>query len=149
MKITNQQLLFLYVTAACSFTIYTLTSIKDCEAYWMHDASITITKWKLLADNFYLFLLPIFIILVQRFLKITTTARLFLTDFIIALSSVSVLLFAINKPCDVSNDEHYMFISVVMAMGYYLLRFISLLLTGIIIIQTIILKNKANKTTQV
>ena len=54
----------------CLLTIYTLTSIKECEAYWMHDASITISRQKLLGDTSFLFLVPLIIIIIQAFLKI-------------------------------------------------------------------------------
>ena len=126
-----------------------MTSIKECEAYWMHDASITIAKRKLFADTLYLFLLPVLIILVQLLFKIATPTKLLLTHFFIALASISLLLFAINKPCENLNNGHYMFISSTMTIGYYSLKLISLVVIGIIIIQTIILKNKAAKTGQV
>ena len=149
MKISSRQLLFFYLTTICLLTIYTLTSVKDCEAYWMHEASMIITKRKLLADTSYLFLLPSLIIIVQKIFKITTPEKLFLTHFFIALISILLLLFAINKPCDNVNAGHYMFINSTMTIGYYLLKLASLVIIGIIIIQTMRLKNKALKTGQV
>jgi hypothetical protein len=149
MKVSNRQLLLFYLTTVCLLTIYTLTSLKECEAYWMHDASITITKWKLLTDTSFFFLLPVLIIFTQKHFKIKTPTKLFLTQFFIASTSILFLLLAINKPCKNKNDGHYMFISSTMTIGYYLLKFVSLFVIVIIIIQTTILKNKATKTGQV
>src|SRR6478736_4981595 len=142
MKISNKRPLLFYLTAVCLLTIYTFTSINDCVAYWMHDSSITITKHKLLTDISYLFLLPVLIIIVQTVFKIATSTKLFLTHFFVALTSILLLLFAINKPCENANGEHYMFISARMTIGYYLLKLISLIIVSIIIIQTVIFKNK-------
>jgi len=149
MKISNRQVFYFYLTTVCFLTIYTLTSIKECEAYWMHDASMTITKQKLFAETSYLFVLPILIIIVQTLFKIATPTKLFLTHFFIALTSILLLLLAISKPCENLNDGHYMFISSTMTIGYYLFKLISLVIIGIIIIQTIVLKNKNTKTGQV
>ena len=149
MKISIRQVLYFYITTVCFLTIYTLTSVKQCEAYWMHDASITITKKKLFIETSYLFLLPIVIIIVQTLFKIATPTKLFLTHFFIAFTSILLLLFAISKPCGNLNDGHYMFISSTMTIGYYLFKLVSLLIIGIIIIQTIVLKNKDTKTGQV
>lgn len=149
MKISIRQVLYFYITTVCFLTIYTLTSVKQCEAYWMHDASITITKKKLFIETSYLFLLPIVIIIVQTLFKIATPTKLFLTHFFIAFTSILLLLFAISKPCGNLNDGHYMFISSTMTIGYYLFKLVSLLIIGIIIIQTIVLKNKDTKTEQV
>ena len=145
MKINNRQALYFYLTAVCFLTIYILTSIKECEAYWMHDTSMTITKFKLFSDTSYLFLPPIFIIIVQTLFKIATPTKVFLTHFFIALTSMLLLLFAINKPCENLNGGHYMFISTAMTIGYYLLKLVSLLIICIIIIQTINFKNKTKK----
>jgi len=146
MKIGNRLLLYLYLIGVCFLTIYTFTSIKECEAYWMHDASITIAKRKLLADTYLLFLLPVLIILVQSIFKIATPVKLFLTHFFIAMTSISLLLFATTKPCENLNGGHYMFISSTMTIGYYALKLISLVIIGIIMFHTIILKNKTAKT---
>ena len=143
MKVSGKQLLFFYAVTIFLLTIYTLTSIKECEAYWMHDASITITKKKVLINTSYLFLLPVLIILVQTFLKINTQTKLFLTHFFIALTSISLLLLTIDKPCKNLNGGHYMFVSSTMILGYYLFKVTSFIIIGIIIIQTIKLtKNK-------
>ena len=71
-----------------------------------------------------------------------------MTHFFVALTSISLLLFAINKPCENVNNGHYMFISSTMTIGYYLLKLISIVIIGIIIIRTILLKTKTNKTRQ-
>jgi hypothetical protein len=148
MKVSNRQLLLFYLTTVCLLTIYTLTSLKECEAYWMHDASLTITKWKLLANTSLFFLLPVLIILAQLHFKITIPTKFFLTQFFISLTSILLLLFAINKPCENKNG-HYMFISPTLTIGYYLFKLVSLVIICVIIIQTIILKNKIAKTEQV
>ena len=73
----------------------------------------------------------------------------YLANVYIALTSILLLLFAINKPCENLNDGHYMFISSAMTIGYYLLKLVSLVIIGIIIIQTIILRNKTTGIEQV
>jgi hypothetical protein len=115
----------------------------------MHDTSIIITKWKLLANTSLFFLLPVLIILAQVHFKIKTPTKLFLTQFFIAFASILLLLFAINKPSENKNDGHYMFISSTMTIGFYLLKLVSLVIICVIIIQRIILKNKIAKTGQV
>ena len=137
MKISNRELLFIYTIAACFLTIYTLISIKQCEAYWMHDASINITKQKLLLDTLYLFVLPILTLFIQRLFKTKTQTKLFVIHFLIALTSILLLIFAINKPCDNINGGHYMFINSTMTLGYYLLKLICFIIIFIIILQTI------------
>ena len=137
-------MLIFYAVAVSLLTIYTLTSIKECEAYWMHDASITITKEQIFINVFYLFLLPGLIIIVQTFLKINTQTGLFLTQLSIALTSISLLLLTIDKPCESINGGHYMFVSLTMILGYYLLKVVSFVIIGIIIIQTI----KASKNSR-
>ena len=145
MKINKRHLVIFYFIVVCLMTIYTLTSIKECEAYWTHDASITITKQKILLDTLYLFMLPILTIIVQTVLKIKTQTRLFLTHFLIALTSVLLLTYAINKPCENINNGHYMFINLIMTLGYYLFKLTSFIILFIIIIQTIILKIRGTK----
>jgi hypothetical protein len=137
MKISNRELLFFYAIAICISTIYTLTSINECEAYWMHDASINITKQKLLLDIIYFFVLPILTLFVQRLFKTKTQSLLFLTHFLIALTSILLLILAINKPCDNINGGHYMFINSTMTLGYYLLKLTCFIILFIIISQTI------------
>ena len=137
MKISNRKLLFLYTIAICFSTIYTLTSIKECEAYWMHDASINITKQKLLLDTLYLFVLPTLTLFIQRLFKTKTQALLFLIHFLIALTSILFLIFAINKPCENINGGHYMFINSTMTLGYYLLKLTCFIILFIIISKTI------------
>ena len=146
MKTINKKILGFYLTAVCLFTIYTITSIKECEAYWMHDASITITRRKLLTNIALLFVWPILIILTQMIIKIKTKANLFLAHFIISFTSILLLVAALNKPCENINGGHYMFISAGMILGYYLLKLISLIIIAIITIKTIILKYKISKT---
>ena len=145
MKITPRQLSFLYFTTICLLTIYTFTSIKECEAYWMHDASIKISKQKLLGDTSFLFLLPLIIILIQPLFKIKAQTNLFLTQFFIAATSILFFIFATNKPCDSVNKGDYMIINSTLTLGYYLFKLISVVIIGIIIIRTIRLKNKNNR----
>ena len=137
MKISNRELLFLYTIAICFSTIYTLTSIKECEAYWMHDASINITKQKLLLDTLYLFVLPTLTLFVQRLCKTKIQTKLFVTHFIIALTSILLLIFATNKPFENINGGHYMFINSTMTLSYYLLKLTCFIIIFIIILQTI------------
>ena len=137
MRTNSGQLLIFYTAAVSLLTIYTLTSVKECEAYWMHDASITITKEQIFINALYFFLLPGLIIIVQTFLKINTQTGRFLTQLFIALTSISLLLLTINKPCENLNGGHYMFVSSIMILGYYLLKIASFIIIGIIIIQTI------------
>lgn len=149
MRINNRQLIFRYLAVIFVLTIYTLLSIKECDAYWMHDAAIAITKQKMLTDTSYLFLLPILIIIVQMFFNIKTQVRLFLIHLFSALASILLLIFAINKPCENLNNDHYMFISATMVLGYYLFKFVSFIIIGIIIVHTILSRNKAVKAEQV
>mgnify|MGYP006902008992 CR=1 FL=1 len=103
----------------------------------MHDASINITKQKLLLDIVYFFVLPILTLFVQRLFKTKTQSLLFLTHFLIALTSILLLILAINKPCDNINGGHYMFINSTMTLGYYLLKLTCFIILFIIISQTI------------
>ena len=134
---SNKQLAISYMVVICLLIVYTLTSIKECEAYWMHDVSILITKEKILYDIFYLFILPLLTIIIQIFKNLKTQTKLLKTQFILALISISLLLFAINKPCENINDGHYMFINSIMTLGYYLLYLSSFIIVLIIIIKTI------------
>ena len=145
MKISIRRLLYFYLATVCFLTIYILASIKECDAYWMHDRLITITKRKLFIDTSYLFLLPVVMILVQKIIKITTQANLFLTHYFITLTSILLLLFTINKPCENLNGGHYMFISTTMTIGYYWLKLVSFVIIGSILIQTILLKIRHSK----
>ena len=142
MKITLRQLSFLYFTTICLLAIYTLTSIKECEAYWMHDVSIKISKQKLIGDTLFLFLLPLIIVLIQPLFKIKAQTNLFLAQFFIAATSILFFVFATNKPCDRVNEGRYMFINSTLTLGYYIFKLISIVIIGIIIVRTISLKNK-------
>ena len=142
MKINIKHLSLFYIVSFCFYTLYTVLSIEECEAYWMHDASITISKNKIRTDIYYLFLLPIFVILVQKVFQIKIQIELFVTHFLAAFLSISLLMLAINQPCEHINNGHYMFIDTFMTIGYYLLKLSSFVLMGIIIIWAIILKIK-------
>ena len=137
MKISNRLLLVIYIIATGLVSSYTLTSIENCEAFWMHDGSITISKEKVFLNILYLFLLPVLIILIQRVFKIKTQKRLFLTHFFVAVTSISLLLSITNQPCKYLNGGHYMFISFSMTLCYFFLKLVSFVIIGIIIIKTI------------
>lgn len=142
MQISTRQLLLSYLIILFFFIIYILTAVKECEAYWIHDLSISITKLKLITDTSYLFMLPMLIILIQTFFRIKTQVILFFIHTLIAFTSFLLLLFAIDKPCENLNNEHYMFISSTMIIAYYFLKSVSFVIVGIIIIQTIFSRNK-------
>jgi hypothetical protein len=148
MTFNNKTLLFFYAIAVCFFTVYTLTFIKECEAYWMHDASILITKQKLLTDTVYLFVLPLLTLFVQRLLKAKTQTILFLIHFFLALTSLFLLIRAVNKPCENVNSVHFVFISLPMALGYYLLKLICFVILFIILVQTILFKIRIKDITK-
>ncbi len=148
MKISNRLVFYFYLMTVCFLIIYTLTSIEKCEAYWMHDASILISKRNLFANTSYLFLLPMLIIIAQSPYKIPIPTKLFLIHYFIALTSILLLLFAINKPCENLNNGHYMFISSTKIIGYYFFKLVSSILIGVILIQFIILKSYTAKTGQ-
>lgn len=147
MKINNRELLLFYIIAACFLAIYTLTSINECEAYWMHDAAIKINKQRFLTDTLNLFVLPSLIIFAQRFFKIKTRQKLFLTHFFTAFTSVLLLLVAINKPYENINGGHYMFVSATMTFGYFLLKSSCFIILFIILLQTILFKIRSTKLT--
>ena len=142
MSINWKQLLFVYFATLCFFTVFTFPSIKECEAYWMHDASIEVSKQKLLVDVSLLFLLPFLTIILQVIVKMEVPVRLFMKHFIIALTSFSAFVFAVSKPCESINGGHYMFINSTTTLIYYLLKIISLIIIGIILYRTIFRKKE-------
>jgi hypothetical protein len=78
-----------------------------------------------------------------------TSTKYFLIHFFISLTSISLLLFAINKPCNNVNNGHYMFINLTMTIGYFLFKLLSLVIISSIIIQIVRLKYKSIKIRQV
>jgi len=145
MKVSFVHLVVIYLLAFCFCTLYSLTSVNECEAYWMHDASIVISKKRIITDAVLLFLSPALIILARKLFQLKIQGGFFLMHFFIAATSISSFVFAIDKPCEKINNGNYMFISSPLIFGYYLLKLLSLVILCILLIQTIILKNKVGQ----
>lgn len=149
MKISFWHLVTAYLFAFAFFIVYSLTSTTECEAYWMHDASIVINPKRLAGYCTYLFILPTAILFLQKKFRHKTNTKLFAVHFFISLTSISLITVATNKPCEFINGGHYMFIDPFFTLGYYLFKLISFILICVIAGTTIIsAKSRTNKQTE-
>ena len=137
MKLDFRHLLFAYCLTFVFYIIFIFTSISECIAYWMHDASIDITHTWLVLYCCYLFILPTIILLFFKLKKLETPIKLFISQFFISLLSISLLALSINEPCEYINNGYYMFTNTTITLGYYLFKLISFIIIVIIFITLI------------
>jgi len=145
MKVDFRYLLFAYCLTFVFYIIFILTSISECVAYWMHDASINITHIWLIGYCCYLFLLPTIILLIFKFNQLEIPIKFFISHFFISLTSISLLAISINEPCEYINDGYYMFTNTTITLGYYLFKLLSFIIIFIIfktLISSVRLKKK-------
>lgn len=137
MKISFTHLVVIYILSFCFYLIYATTAVIECSAYWMHDAAIKAGPERIIISSCCLFLPPIMLLLVQKKLHIKTPATYFLIQLVCALLSISLLAFVIDKPLNYNDGVHFVFISLKTAVVYYLLKLLSYIMIGIILIKTI------------
>jgi hypothetical protein len=137
MKVEFKHLLVVYVLALAFFFLFFFFSVSECEAYWMHDASIIITHKWLSVLCFYSFLPPIILLLILNYFRIRIPAKVFAVHFLLSLISISTLTLSINKPCEFINGGHYMFLSSYCYLIYYLFKCFSLICLCYMIYSTI------------
>jgi hypothetical protein len=148
MKIDFRHLTSAYCVTLVFFTTYFLVTNTDCEAYWMHDASIEITTKWLIYYCSYLFLLPTIILFLLKSFQISAPIKLFVAHLLFSLTSISLLTIAISKPCEQVNGGQYMFINSTLTLGYYAFKLLSFIMICIIAVTTFIsLKNRNQKVT--
>lgn len=106
------------------FIAYFLSTIIECEAYWMHDASIEISHKWLLIHCTYLFVLPVIILLFQYKTKLSTV--MFWVHYSFALISISLFAISIATSDKKIVNSHYIFINGLPILGYYLFKLLTL-----------------------
>ena len=127
---SSKLLILSYCLTFVLVVTYYFTNCVECEAYWMHDASIIITNKWLLIHCTYLFLLPIIFVLFRHKTKLST--RIFLTHFTVAIVSISL-----DKPIKVVDGVKYIFINGLAILGYYFLKLIAFIVICYIIFKSI------------
>src|SRR5687768_10293931 len=125
MKIDFRHLTSAYSVTLVFFITYFLIAKTDCEAYWMHDASIEISTEWLIYYCSYLFLLPTFILFILKSFQVMAPVKLFVSHLLFSLTSISLLTIATNKPCEQINGGQYMFIDSTLTLGYYSFKLLS------------------------
>ena len=125
---------FLSFIFCLTFIIF---NISECQCYWMHDASIKVTyKW-IITYISYLFIIPIILLIISKYLKIEIPKKAYLVHFIMAVISIFTLLTSINKPCEFINGGNYMFINFSLILVYYLFKLFTVISLIYIIIKTL------------
>jgi len=132
---SSKLLILSYCLTFVLVVTYYFTNCVECEAYWMHDASIIITNKWLLIHCTYLFLLPIIFVLFRHKTKLST--RIFLTHFTVAIVSISLLVLSLDKPMKVVDGVKHIFINGLAILGYYFLKLIAFIVICYIIFQSI------------
>ena len=102
------------------FGIYAFLKVQNCECYWMHDASISITKSWIFGYLSFLFLLPILFVFICNVFKIREIGKELFLLYVTSLISISSLLLSINQPCKFINGGYFMFIDSSLILLYYL-----------------------------
>jgi hypothetical protein len=152
LKTGFKNLVIAYCFTFVLFALLSLMMISACEIYWAHDFSIEITRTYLILYCSYLFLIPAIILTISKKSGIKISTKLFIIHFLVSLASISLLILAINKPCEDINNGRYMFIDAFgRILGYYLFKLSSFIILSIIIIKTIIslVKMKRNRNKQI
>ncbi len=137
-KYSNRNLIIVHTATFLVFSIYFLITVKDCTAYFMHDASMEVSIKNTILNTFLLFILPCAILAFREFMKIKDSLKLLVINYILSLTSISLISVAFNKPCEFINGGNYMFINFFTISFSYLLKFASHLLLLIILITTIV-----------
>jgi hypothetical protein len=127
--------IFINVITFLLFAIHYHLNTSDCEAYYMHDDSINLSSQSLIVNSAILFLGPALIQLVLA-LKAKNKKTFFLLQYILALISVGLLSLAINKPCELINGGHYMFVDFISILISFLLKIICYILLAILFVLT-------------
>ena len=119
------------------FSIYFYLNTTECEAYFMHDASINISSIALTITCIFLFIGPAITQFLQIFILKKPSESISLFQYFLGLTSIGLLTISINKPCEFINGGHYMFINFGTTGMSYLLRFICYLVFGLTFLRTL------------
>ena len=117
-KLSN--IVYLNLISFLVFGIYAFIEVQNCECYWMHDASITITKSWIFGYLSFLFLLPILFFFICNVFKIKKIGKELFLLFVTSVISISSLFLSINQPCNFINGGYFMFIDSSLILFYYL-----------------------------
>ena len=138
-----KKILIINITSFILLISYLYLNVKECLAYWMHDAAIHIKHNEILFFCLYSFLLPILLIYIQElFDKKHKLFKIFIFQYLFALFSILSLFISIINPLEVKivDDITYIFTSSIFTFSYYLfklLNFITLLFIGYKIVLSI------------
>lgn len=127
----KSRLSFLACVYAGSFILLSIGSVlwvKDCEAYWMHDASFFISRPRLLTDATFLFFLPALVAALDRYRGGGRTSKLWTAHLVSACLCTGALLLMLSQPCETINGGRYAFIAAGPVGGYYLFKWTCLFL---------------------
>ncbi len=134
----TKHLIIINVLTFLFFSVYFYLNTTDCEAYFMHDASIDISAKSLITTCSFFFIGPAIIQLLQKFILKKENVKILIVQYILGLTSIGLLALSINKPCEFINGGHYMFANAGSIGLSYLLRLIFYLVFGLTFIWTII-----------
>ena len=144
-KFSNRNLIIVHIATFLIFSIYFIITVKDCTAYFMHDASMEVSLKKSILNTFLLIILPCVILAFREFIRIKDSLKLLVFNYVLSLTSISLISVAFNKPCNFVNGGNYMFINFFTISFSYLLKFASHFLLLIILITTIVTYIKNTK----
>jgi hypothetical protein len=118
------------------FSVYFYLNTTECEAYFMHDASINISPMALTTTCAFLFIGPAITQFIQIFILRKSGLTVSLFQYFLGLASIGLLTLSINKPCEFINGGHYMFINFGSTGMSYFLRFICYVIFGLTFLRT-------------
>lgn len=131
-------LILINVLTFIFFSVYFYLNTKDCEAYFMHDASIDISAKSLIISCSFFFIGPTIIQLLQKFILKKENVKILIVLYILGLTSIGLLALSINKPCEFINGGHYMFANAGSIGLSYLFKLIFYIVFGLTFIWTIL-----------
>lgn len=120
---------------------YSYVNVKECLAYWMHDASIHIKHDEILFFCVYSFLLPILLIFFQELInKKQKLFKIFICQYLFALFSILSLFVSIINPLEVKVVDNitYIFTSSIFTFSYYLFKLLNFIILSFIIYKIIL-----------
>ena len=117
------------------FVVFSLACIDECRAYWMRYSYVDISHQYLLNLSTCLFMLPIFLLLLQRKFHCNPTKLLFIRHIVISFITIFLLVITFDNPCQYDNNISYKTTNVLMVIVYYLFVLFSLI-TGISLVIT-------------
>ena len=135
-----KKILIIYIITFFVLTAYSYLKVKECVAYWMHDAAIDVKHNNILYFCIYSFIFPMLLLYFsQRFNKEKTILNMFIFQYLFALLSILSLFVSIINPLksQIVDNINYVFTSSSFTLSYYFFKLLNFILLLSIVLKFI------------